>query len=122
VHQINLQRSLIDRTIKAGLPKKPLEKIFQCAAEGRIDDDHLAPPQAQDFPDDGADVVHIHLLYDPARLDLLFESITQGVKFIGRFGDEQRQFRQKGQIVSSTHLLTSETYSRPGSWLARRKC
>jgi hypothetical protein len=27
----------------------PLEKIFQYAAEGRIDDDHLAPPQAQDL-------------------------------------------------------------------------
>src|SRR5262249_25070458 len=73
----------------------------------RIDDDHLAPPQAQDFPDDGADVVHINLLYDPARLDLLFKSIKQGIKFIGRFTNEQRQFRQKCQLVSSIHLTSS---------------
>src|ERR1700730_11732281 len=70
-----------------------------------MDDDPLAPPQAQDLPDDGAYVVHIHLLYDPTRLDLLFKSIPQSIKFIGRFGDKQRQLRQKCQLVS-THLVT----------------
>src|SRR6516225_11260867 len=92
--------------ILAGLLEKLREKTLQCAAEGRIDDDHLAAPQAQDLPDHGAHVVHIHLLYDPARFDLLLKSIAQSIKFISRFGDEQRQFRQKGQLVSSTHLLT----------------
>src|SRR5262245_23176091 len=80
--------------------------MLQCAAEGRIDDDHLASPQAQDLPDDGADVVHIHLLDDPLRLDLSFESIAQGIEFVGRFGNEQRRLRQKCQFVCSTHLLT----------------
>src|SRR5262245_9742544 len=92
--------------ILAGLYKKPLKKTFQCAAEGRIDDDHLAPPQAQNLPDDGADVVHIHLLYDSTRLDVLFKSIPQSIKFVRRFGDEQRQFRQKCQFVCPRHLLT----------------
>ena len=66
----------------------------------------LHRPQAQDFPEDGADVVHIHPLYDPTRLDLLFKSIAQSVKFIGRYGDEQRQLWQKSQFVffdSSSH-------------------
>src|SRR5262245_47649667 len=49
--------------------------------------------------------MHIHLLYDPARLDLSFKSIAQSIKFLGRFGDEQRQFRQKCQFVCSRHLL-----------------
>src|SRR6516225_8466380 len=80
--------------------------MLQCAAEGRIDDVHLAPPQTEDLPDDSADVVHIHPLYDPARLDLLFKRIAQSIKFIGRFGDKQWQLRQKCQLVSSTHLLT----------------
>src|SRR5262252_10578406 len=80
--------------------------MHQCIAEGSIDDGRLAPPVAQDLPDDGTDIVDIHLLYDPTRLDLLFKSIAQSIKFIGRFGDEQRQLRQKGQPVSSTHLLT----------------
>src|SRR6266700_4666747 len=79
--------------------------MLQCAAEGRIDDDHLASPQAQDLPDDGADVVHIHLLDDPTRLDLLIKSVAQSIKFVGRFGYQQRQLRQKCQLVS-THLVT----------------
>src|SRR6516225_7227205 len=79
--------------------------MLQCAAEGRIDDDHLAPPQAQDLPDNGADVVHIHMLYDAPRFDLSFKSIAQSIKFFSRFGDEQRQLRQKCQLVF-THLLT----------------
>src|SRR5215831_4542798 len=93
------------RGILAGLYKKPPEKIFQCAAQGRIDDDHLAPPQAQNLPDERADVVHIHLLYDPAWFNLSLKSIAQSIKLIGRFGDKQRQLRQKCQPVS-THLLT----------------
>src|SRR6516164_4044638 len=93
------------------------EKMLQCAAEGRIDDDHLAPPQAQDLPDNGADVVHIHLLYDAPRLDLSFKSIAQSIKFFSRFGDQQWQLRQKCQLVSSTHLLTPVNYSRPGQWV-----
>src|SRR5262249_5910860 len=79
--------------------------MLKCPAEGRIGDAHLAPPQAQDLPDDGADVVHIHLLYDPTRLHLSFKSIAQSIKFFSRFGDQQRQLRQKCQLVS-THLLT----------------
>ena len=75
--------------ILAGLSQKLLKKILQCAAEGRIDDSHLTPPQSQDLPDGGADVVHIHLLYDPARFDLSLKSIAQSTKFIGRFGDKQ---------------------------------
>ena len=71
---------------------------MQCDAEGRIDDDHLAAPQAQRLPDDGADVVDVHLLYDPARLDLLFKSIAQSIKFIGKFGDKQWRLRQKCQF------------------------
>ena len=51
--------------------------------------------------------MHIHLLYDAPRLDLLFKSIPQSVKFIGRFGDKQRQLRKKCQLVSSTHLTHS---------------
>src|SRR5262244_2027216 len=98
--------------ILAGLLEELLEKTLQCAAEGRIDDDHLAPPQAQDLPDDGADVVHIHLLDDPTRLDLLFESIAQSIKFFSRFGYQQRQLRQKCQLISSTHLLTPVNYSK----------
>jgi hypothetical protein len=43
--------------------------MFQCTAEGDIDDERLAPPQAQDLPDDGADVVHVHLLDDPLRFN-----------------------------------------------------
>jgi hypothetical protein len=35
------------------------------------------------------------LLYDPLRLDLSFKSIAQGIKFFSRFGDQQRQLRQK---------------------------
>src|SRR6516225_6727701 len=91
--------------ILAGLLEKLREKILQCAAEGRIDDDHLAPPQAQDLPDDGADVVHIHLLYDAPRLDFFFKSIPQSIKFIGSFGDKQRRLRQKCQFVCSAHLF-----------------
>jgi len=53
-----------------------------------------------------ADVVDIHLLYDAPRFDLLFKSIAQSIKFSSRFGDQQRQLRQKCQLVSSTHLLT----------------
>src|SRR6266508_2849716 len=87
--------------------------MLQCAAEGRIDDDGFAPPQAQDLPDDGADVVHIHLLYDPTRLDLSFKSIAQRIKFIGRFGEEQWRFRQKCQLIFSAHLLTPLNY--PGA-------
>src|SRR3954463_959450 len=80
--------------------------MLQCGAEGGIDYDHLASPQAQNLPDDGADVVDIHLLYDPARLDLSLKSITQSTKFIGGFGDKQGQLRQKCQLVFWTHLLT----------------
>src|SRR5262249_6876717 len=90
---------------RACVPKELLKTILQRVGEGRIDDDHLAPPQAQDLPDDGADVVHIHLLYDVPRLDLSLKSIAQSIKFIGRFGDEQRQLRQKGQFVYSRHLF-----------------
>src|SRR6516164_484330 len=79
--------------------------MLQCAAESRIDNHHLAPPQAQNLPDDCADVVHIHLFYDPTRLDLSLKSIAQSIKFIGRFSDKQRQLRQKCQLVS-THLPT----------------
>ena len=53
-----------------------------------------------------ADVVDIHLLYDAPRFDLLFKSIAQSIKFMGRFGDKQWGLRQKCQLVSSTHLLT----------------
>src|SRR5262249_49644125 len=81
------------------------KKILQGATEGRIDDDHLAAAQPQDLPDDGADVVHIHLFDDPTRLDLSFKSIPQSIKFIGRFGDEQRHLRQKCQFVYSRHLI-----------------
>src|SRR5262249_45124340 len=93
------------KVLLAGLPELH-EKILQCAAESRIDDDHLAAPQTQDLPDNGADVVHIHLLYDPARLDLSFKCIAQSIKFIGRFTSQQRQLRQNCQLVPSTHLLT----------------
>src|SRR5262245_36462932 len=96
--------------------------MLQCAAEGRIDDDHLAPPQAQDLPNDGANVVHIHLLDDPTRLDLLIKSVAQSIKFVGRFGYQQRQLRQKCQLISWTHLLTPVNYSRPGRWVGRRTC
>src|SRR5262245_5968719 len=51
--------------------------------------------------------MHIHLLYDPTRLDLSFESIAQSIEFIGRFGDKQRQLGKKCQLVSSTHLTHS---------------
>src|SRR5215470_3097904 len=97
--------------------------MLQCAAEGGIDDVHLAPPQTEDLPDDGAHIVHVHVLYDPARLDLLFKRIAQSIKFIGRFGDEQRQLRQKCQFVSSTHLLTPVNLPEAGELLlARRTC
>ena len=49
--------------------------------------------------------MHIHVLYDPTWFDLLLKSIAQCIKFIGGFGDEQRQFRQKCQFVCSTHLF-----------------
>src|SRR5262245_36303302 len=95
--------------------------MLQCAAKGRINDDHLASPQAQNLPDDGADVVDIHLLYDPARFDLSLKSIAQSTKFIGRFGDKQGQLRQKCQFVSSTHLTHSSELTRgPGQCLATR--
>jgi hypothetical protein len=62
-----------------------------------------------------------HLLYDPTRLDLLFKSIAQSIKFIGRFGDKQWRLRQKRQLVFSTHLTHSSELTRgPGQWLARR--
>src|SRR6266536_1026962 len=96
--------------------------MLQCAAEGRIDDDHLASPQAQDLPDDGADVVHIHLLDDPTRLDLLIKSVAQSIKFVGRFGYQQRQLRQKCQLVS-THLVTPVNLPEAGELvLAMRTC
>src|SRR6516225_40280 len=96
--------------------------MHQCIAEGSIDDGRLPPPQAQDLPHDATDFVDIHLLYDAARLDLLFKRIAQSIKFIGRFGDKQRQLRQKCQLVSSTHLLTPVNYPRPGScrWRSER--
>src|SRR5262249_43367213 len=81
-------------------------KISEGGGEGGMEEDGLAPPQAQDLPDDRADVVHIHLLDDAPRLDLLFKSIAQSIKFIRRFGDQQRRLRQKCQLVFSTHLLT----------------
>src|SRR5262249_51432183 len=90
-----------------------VEKSGQRGGGGGFEYVHLSPPQAQDLPDDGADVVHIHLLYDPTRLDLLFKSIAQSIEFIGRFGDQQRQLRQKCQLVPSTHLLTPVNYSGP---------
>ena len=65
----------------------------------------------------------LHVHYDPARLDLLFKRIAQSIKFIGRFGDEQRQLRQKCQLVSSTHLLTPVNLPKAGELLlARRTC
>src|SRR5262245_22618165 len=95
--------------------------MLQSAAEGRIDDGGLPAPLAQDVPDDVADVVHVHLLYDPTRLDLLFKSIAQSIKFIGRFGDKQWRLRQKCQFVSSTHLTRSSELTRgPGQRLTRR--
>src|SRR5215813_3302699 len=95
--------------------------MLQCAAEGRIDDDHLASPQAQNLPYERADIVHIHVLYDAARLDLSLKSIAQSIKFIGRFTNQQRQLRQKCQLVPSTHLSRSSELTRgPGSCLARR--
>src|SRR6266498_5561510 len=97
------------------------EKMLQCAAEGRIDDDGFAPPQAQDLPDDGADVVHIHLLYDPMRLDLSFKSIAQRIEFIGRFGEEQWRFRQKCQLIFSAHLLTPLSYPDARAVVGRRE-
>src|SRR5215469_11846338 len=97
--------------------------MHQCIAEGSIDDGRLAPPKAQDLPDDGTDFVDIHLLYDAARLDLLFKRIAQSIKFIGRFGDKQRQLRQKCQLVSSTHLLTPVNLPEAGELLlVRRTC
>src|SRR5262245_39768977 len=90
--------------------------MLQCAAEGRINDHHLAPPQAQNLPDDGADVVHIHLLYDAPGLDLPFTSIPHSIKFIGRFGDEQRQLRQKCHFLCSIHLLTPINLLSRTSW------
>src|SRR6266542_5794965 len=95
--------------------------MLQCAAEGRIDDDGFAPPQAQDLPDDGADVVHIHLLYDPTRLDLSFKSIAQRIEFIGRFGEEQWRFRQKCQLIFSAHLLTPLSYPDARAVVGRRE-
>src|SRR5262245_41570753 len=96
--------------------------MLQCTAEGRIDDDHLASPQAQNLPDDGADVVDIHLLYDPARFDVLLKSIAQSINFIGGFGDKQGQIRQKCQLVSWTHLLAPMNLREVGeSALARAK-
>src|SRR6516164_10352885 len=92
--------------------------MLQCAAEGRIDDDHLASPQAQDLPDNGADVVDIHLLYDAPRFDLSFKSSAQSIKFFSRFGDQQRQLRQKCQLVS-THLLTPVNLPEAGGWCWR---
>src|SRR5262249_29579352 len=93
--------------------------MLQCAAEGRIDNHHLAPTQSPDFPDDGADVVHIHLLDDPTWLDLLIKSVAQSIKFVGRFGDKQRQLRQKCQLVSWTHLLTPVNLPEAGGWCWR---
>jgi hypothetical protein len=87
-------------------PLKAAREDFPVRCGRRIDDDHLAPPQAQDLPGDGADVVHMHLLDDPTRLDVLFKSIPQSIKFIGRFSAKQRRLRQKCQLVSSTHLFT----------------
>src|SRR5262249_15561771 len=49
------------------------------------------------------------------RLDLSFKSIAQSIKFISRFTNKQRQFRQKCQLVSSTHLIdSSERIRGPG--------
>src|SRR6516225_3863523 len=97
--------------------------MHQCIAEGSIDDGRLPPPQAQDLPHDATDFVDIHLLYDAARLDLLFKRIAQSIKFIGRFGDKQRQLRQKCQLVSSTHLLTPVNLPEAGELpLAKRTC
>src|SRR6516225_12061525 len=107
--------------ILAGLLEKLREKILQCAAETRIDDDPLAAPQTQDLPDDGADVVHIHLLYDPARLNLSLKSFAQSIKFFSRFGDQQRQLRQNCQLVSSTHLLTPVNLPEGGELLLARR-
>src|SRR4029453_4859527 len=95
--------------------------MLQCGAEGGIDDDGFAPPQAQDLPNDGADVVHIHLLYDPTRLDLSFKSIAQRIEFIGRFGEEQWRFRQKCQLIFSAHLLPPLNYPTPRPVGGRRE-
>src|SRR5262245_23723510 len=66
--------------------------------------------------------MHIHLLNDAVRLDLSFKCIAQSFKFIGRFTNQQRQLRQKCQLVPSTHLSrsSSELIRGLGSWLVGR--
>jgi len=59
----------------------------------------------------------------PRGFDLLFKSIARSIKFFSRFGDQQRQLRQKCQLVSSTHLLTPVNLLEAGELvLARRTC
>ena len=66
--------------------------------------------------------MHIHVLDDPTRLDLLFKSIAQSIEFIGSFRDKQRQLRKKCQLVS-THLVTPVNLPETGELvLAMRTC
>ena len=66
--------------------------------------------------------MHIHVLDDPTRLDLLFKSIAQSIEFIGSFSDKQRQLRKKCQLVS-THLVTPVNLPETGELvLAMRTC
>jgi hypothetical protein len=63
--------------------------------QGDIDDDCLAAPQAQDLPHDEADISHIEVFDNAARLDVLLKSFVQSIEFIRRFRDEHWRLRQK---------------------------